>query len=91
MPSFPFGTDLPASAEEIPHRDDFVMNSIGGGEYRDYVMTYISVNEGLYLCTMHNTMHQLMTEFGVCAREQRGDEHVPDFGPHVRRRLDRVP
>jgi hypothetical protein len=86
--AFALGTALPMSAEEIPHRDDFVMNSIGGGEYRDYVMTYLDEHEGLHvpmrtLGTLHNTMHQLMTELGVYAREDRGDEHVPDFGDRM--------
>lgn len=29
----------PAMAEEIPHRDDWVMNSIVGGDFRQYIFS----------------------------------------------------
>jgi hypothetical protein len=82
------GIAAPALAEVIPHRDDFVMNSIGGGDYRDYVLTYLDADDGLYvpmrtLGTLHNTMHQMMTELAIYARGDRDDEHVPDIGDRI--------
>jgi hypothetical protein len=82
------GIAAPALAEVIPHRDDFVMNSIGGGDYRDYVLTYLDADDGLYvpmrtLGTLHNTMHQMMTELAIYARDDRDDEHVPDIGDRI--------
>lgn len=74
----------PASAEEIPQRDDMEMNSIGGGEFREYVLEYISEGEAFYrpmrtFGTVHNVMHQMMTELAAYARDVREDAHVPDF------------
>ena len=79
---------VPAQAADTPHRDDFVMNSIGGGDFRGYILDHISEGEALYqpmrtFGTVHNVMHQLMTELATHARDDMEDEHVPDFSDRV--------
>ena len=73
-----------ASANDLPHRDDFSMNSISGGDFRDYVSNAVMEEDGWAksmrtLGILHNHMHELMSELARHAAEEREDDHVPEF------------
>lgn len=59
------------------------MNSIGDGEFRDYILEHIQENEAFFrpmrtFGTVHYGMHQMMTELGYYAREVREDDRIPN-------------
>ncbi|MCK8515704.1 hypothetical protein M0534_05105 [Methylonatrum kenyense] len=77
-----------AAAETLPHRDDFKMNSIGGGDFRDYVMEHVSEDDGWAqlmqtIGVLHNHMHEIMSDFARHARDETGDDQVPAFGTRI--------
>ena len=73
-----------AIGDELPHRDDFRMNSISGGDFRQYVLEHIVEDDGWAhsqqtLGVLHNHMHETMTELARYGRETGDAEAVPDF------------
>ena len=76
---------LPALAQPTPHRDDFQMNSISGGDFRNYITDVITeddlwANSMRTLGNFHNLMHEMMSELVYYdAKEMDGRDLVPDF------------
>lgn len=71
------------------HRDDFDMNSIGGGAFRDYITEHITEDDPWAISmkkfgTFHSLMHEMMSEL---ARYNGGVEHkddrIPDFTERI--------
>ncbi len=78
----------PALAHDPDHRDDLHMNSVGGGDYRDYVTDHASEQSGWSYSlrtvgTAHNVMHQMMSDYARHDREERGGSAVPEFGARI--------
>jgi len=70
--------------EGLDHRDDFEMESISGGDFRDYVSTHIiEADAWAYsmqtLGNFHNHMHEMMSDIAKYAREDIGEDYVPHF------------
>jgi len=69
---------------QFDHRDDFEMESISGGDFRDYVSTHI-VEDDAWAYSMHtlgnfhNHMHEMMSEIARYAQEDLGEDYVPQF------------
>lgn len=82
------GTVFGQSDSDIPHRDDFKMNSVSGGDFRSYVSDEITeenlwANSMRTMGTFHNLMHELMSDMARYGGELHGDEHVPDFDERI--------
>ena len=71
--------------DELDHREDYVMDSISGGAFRDYISAHISeAPRWTYSMhtygNFHNFMHELMSSMARYAATARGDDDkVPDF------------
>lgn len=70
--------------DRLDHRDDFEMESISGGDFRDYVSTHIIEDDAWAysmqtLGNFHNHMHEMMSEIARYAQEDLGDEYAPQF------------
>lgn len=75
--------------EHIDHRDEFLMNFIGGGAFRQYISENVKENErwvramqkfGIF----HDLMHELMSELAWHhLHELKGEMTVPDFGKRM--------
>ncbi|MCC5845473.1 MAG: hypothetical protein JJU05_14585 [Verrucomicrobia bacterium] len=75
--------DMPEG--RLDHRDDYRMDSISGGAFRNYISSHISEDD-LWARSMrtfgsfHNHMHEMMSHMAEYAVELRGDRgHVPEF------------
>ena len=83
------GLTLTAQADDLPHRDDFTMNAIGGGDFRAYVMDHVAEDDGWAqamrtLGVLHNHMHEMMTQFAHHAMEETDQgERVPGFEQRI--------
>lgn len=74
-----------SAQDYLDHRDDFEMESMSGGDFRDYVSEYITedsrwASSMVTLGNFHNLMHELMSQIARYGAEQ--DEYagsVPDF------------
>ncbi|MCP1728570.1 hypothetical protein J2T60_002584 [Natronospira proteinivora] len=82
--------ELQAGSESpLDHRDDYQMDSISGGDFRDYISTHIQENDSWAhsmraFGSFHNHMHELMTKMARHGAEERGDaEHVPAFSHRI--------
>jgi hypothetical protein len=88
--AFLLGCMLAAGAQAKPdspldHRDDYQMDSISGGEFRNYISAHI-VEDDPWARSMrtfgsfHNHMHELMTRMARHGAQERGDgDRVPSF------------
>lgn len=77
-------TAFAQTGDDLAHRDDFSMNSISGGDFRDYVSDAITEDDAWghsmrTLGVFHNHMHELMSEYARHAAHEMGSDHVPDF------------
>lgn len=71
------------------HRDDFTMNFIGGGEFRQYIMDHTKGPDRwsqtmVTFGTTHNLMHELMSDMarhGVATYGHK--DRVPDFAIRI--------
>jgi hypothetical protein len=78
----------PASAQELDHREDYRMNSVSGGNFRDYVTENID-EEDLWarsmqkLGTFHNLMHEMMSDLARYGEMNGKGDLVPDFGVRI--------
>jgi len=79
----------PLNAQEQPHRDQFRMNFIGGGDFRSYVSDVVTEDD-LWahsmrtLGTFHNLMHEMMSDLARHdAEEMDGSDRVPDFHTRI--------
>jgi len=76
------------NGDDLAHRHDFTMNSISGGDFRNYVSDAI-IEDDIWghsmrtLGVFHNHMHELMSEYARHAAEEMGSEHVPEFGNRI--------
>lgn len=75
--------------DHLDHRDDFRMNSVGGGDFRDYVSDNVHEDD-LWAHSMrtfgtfHNHMHELMTLLAhYDAEELGGEAQVPSFHQRI--------
>ena len=76
------------ASDDLAHRDDFTMNSISGGDFRNYVSDMITEEDTWahsmrILGVFHNHMHELMSEFAWHAADEKGSEHVPSFDNRI--------
>jgi len=74
--------------ERLDHRDDFEMESISGGDFRSYVSD--NITEGDHwaysmqtLGNFHNLMHEMMTHLARHGKEERNENHIPDFQQRI--------
>ncbi|WP_114748983.1 hypothetical protein [Pleomorphovibrio marinus] len=80
---------LAQDAISLSHRDDFKMNSISGGNFRDYISEHVKESDTWAISlrkfgTYHNLMHEWMSEWARYYREEEGmDELVPDFEERI--------
>lgn len=73
----------------LDHRSDYIMDSISGGNFRDYVSTHITEKDRWALSmrtfgSFHNFMHELMTQMvrhGENEHLERGE--TPDFSNRI--------
>lgn len=77
------------AGERLDHRDDFKMNSVGGGDFRDYISDNVHEDD-LWAHSMrtfgtfHNHMHELMTLLAhYDSEELGGGEQVPSFHQRI--------
>ncbi len=81
---------LPLGGQErLDHRDDFRMNSISGGDFRQYISHHVVEEDrwghAMHLFgTFHNHMHEMMTDLALYGAQRLGDE---DRVPHFRLRI----
>ncbi|MCC5914585.1 MAG: hypothetical protein JJU46_09450 [Balneolaceae bacterium] len=74
-----------SAQDHLDHRDDFEMESMSGGDFRDYVSEYITEDSrwALLMVTLgnfHNLMHELMSHIARYGAEQDAYAgSVPDF------------
>ncbi len=74
-----------AAQERLDHRGDFRMNSISGGDFRQYISDHVHEDDRWgramrMFGTFHNHMHVMMTDLALYGAERLGDEdRVPDF------------
>jgi len=80
----------PVEAQQrLDHRDDFRMNSISGGDFRDYISAQVTEDDrwahALRLFgTFHNHMHEMMTDLALHGKERLGhDDHIPEIENRV--------
>ncbi|KEO75807.1 hypothetical protein [Anditalea andensis] len=77
------------STGQQDHRDDFDMNAIGGGAFRDYISAHITEDD-LWATSMkkfgtfHSLMHEMMSEL---ARYNGGAEDETDMIPDFTERI----
>jgi hypothetical protein len=76
-------------AQDQPHRDEFRMNFIGGGDFRSYVSDAVTEDD-LWahsmrtLGTFHNLMHEMMSDLARHDAEETGSaDRVPNFGARI--------
>ena len=80
----PAGIDHQDRQDRLDHRSDFIMDSISGGNFRDYVSAHITEDDRWARSmrtfgSFHNFMHELMTQMvrhGENEHPERGE--VPD-------------
>jgi len=69
----------------VDHRDDYRMDSISGGDFRDYISAHIREDDPWarsmrVFGSFHNHMHELMSQMARHGAQERGDgERVPEF------------
>ena len=69
----------------LDHRDDYQMDSISGGNFRDYISAHILEDDPWAhsmraFGSFHNHMHELMTQLARHGAEERGDgDQIPEF------------
>ncbi|TVP79801.1 MAG: hypothetical protein EA352_00505 [Gemmatimonadales bacterium] len=74
-----------APVAEQPHRSDFVMNFVGGGDFRSWVSEVVEedtrwAHSLRTLGVLHNHMHELMSDLAAHHRDEAGGEDlVPAF------------
>jgi len=81
-----FASINPIEAQQrLDHRDDFRMNSISGGDFRDYISQNVGEADRWghamrMFGTFHNQMHEMMTELALYGAEHLGDRgRIPEF------------
>lgn len=86
LPTLPFTAVASVEAQErLDHRDDFLMNSISGGDFRDYISEHVREDDRWghamrMFGTFHNHMHAMMTALARYGSEQLGDgDRIPQF------------
>lgn len=77
------------AADERVHieREDFAMNSVGGGDFRSYVSEQITDNgepaqwrhSMQTLGVLHNLMHEMMTDLALYGQDAYPDADLPEF------------
>jgi len=81
---FAFAAMVHASEDSpLDHRDDYRMDSISGGDFRDYISTHITDGDRWARSmrtfgSFHNHMHELMSQMARHGAQERGDK-VPEF------------
>jgi len=76
---------LSAASGDLDHRDDFRMDSISGGNFRDYIVEHIAEDDAWAYSmrtfgSFHNFMHEMMSAMARHGALERGDvERVPPF------------
>ncbi|MCC5840396.1 MAG: hypothetical protein JJT96_09735 [Opitutales bacterium] len=80
----------PGVAPDPSHRDDFVMNFIGGGEFRQYIMDHVTGPDVwsqtmVTFGTSLNLMHELMSDV---ARHAETTLPLDQRPPHIDGRMD---
>ncbi|TVP45135.1 MAG: hypothetical protein EA350_10025 [Gemmatimonadales bacterium] len=74
---------------ELDHREDLRMNSISGGDFRDYISRHITEDDRWghamrAFGTFHNLMHEMMSDLARHAVEELGHgELVPSFTDRI--------
>jgi len=84
-----FAPALVKAQERLDHREDFRMNSIAGGDFRDYISDH--VHEGdrwghamRMFGSFHNHMHEMMTALALYGAEKLGDaDRIPGFDNRI--------
>jgi len=76
------------AGEQLDHREDFEMESVSGGDFRSYVSDHIREdNRWAYSMTtlgsFHNLMHEMMSHIARHGKEERNENHIPDFGQRI--------
>ena len=77
------------SQAQQDHRDDFDMNSIGGGAFRDYISEHIPEDDLWAISmkkfgTFHSLMHEMMSELArYNGGEENKDDRIPDFTERI--------
>lgn len=71
----------------LDHRDDYRMDSISGGDFRDYISSHITESDRWARSmrtfgSFHNHMHELMSYMGRYGAQERGDQ-VPAFSNRI--------
>lgn len=77
------------SEAQQDHRDDFEMNSIGGGAFRDYISAYVTKDDLWAVSikkfgTFHSLMHEMLSglaRYNGGADDQGG--RIPDFTERI--------
>lgn len=78
-----------SSEAQQDHRDDFDMNSIGGGAFRDYITEHITEDDLWAISirkfgTFHSLMHEMMSELArYNGGEEDKDDRIPDFTERI--------
>ena len=80
--------DFADASERLDHRDDYVMDSISGGAFRDYISEHVLEQDAWAHATrtfgsFHNFMHEMMTTLAHHAVEERGDERFGEIDQRV--------
>jgi len=77
------------SEAQQDHRDDFEMNSIGGGAFRNYITAHVT-EDGLWATSMkkfgtfHSLMHEMMSELArYNGGEDDKDDRIPNFTERI--------
>jgi len=90
MATLPFAAPASTEAQDrLDHRDDFLMNSISGGDFRDYISDHVLEDDRWghamrMFGTFHNHMHEMMTDLARYGSEQLGDGHrIPQFDNRI--------
>ena len=78
----------PGAAQQLDHRDDYRMNSVSGGSFRDYVTNNIEEDDQWArsmrkLGTFHNLMHEMMSDLARYGELKGEEDLVPDFGVRI--------
>lgn len=76
------------SGIQLDHREDFEMESISGGDFRSYVSDIITEEDRWAysmqtLGNFHNLMHEMMSHIARHGKEERSENHIPDFQQRI--------
>lgn len=82
------GMPVYADSDRLDHRDDYAMDSLSGGAFRDYISEHIVEEDdwahaARTFGSFHNFMHEMMTTMARHAVEERGDERFGEVGQRV--------